>query len=104
MKLAGIYKKSCKKSKIFSISFCKPRDIYFVIHNPISDSSCQIENGVFVWFDGLGGINDKHKRRIKDFVGVSALSKTLAARLWTVLTFAPNTPKIELVSINHCQI
>ena len=36
-----------------------PRNIDFIVHDPVRDLGGEVEDGVLVWLDGLGGVDDE---------------------------------------------
>ncbi len=69
-----------------------PWNIDVVVHDPVGDLWCEVEDGVFVRLDRLGGVNDKHQGGIEDLAPSPSLTETLAAGLGAVLALAADTP------------
>ena len=46
-----------------------PRDVDPVLHDPVGDLAGQVEDGVLVRLDGLGGIDDEDQRGVERTVG-----------------------------------
>ena len=57
----------------------EPGDVDAVNLDTVHHLLGQVEDGVLVWFDRLGGVNDKHERRIKDLVALRPCSCSLTA-------------------------
>ena len=70
-----------------------PWNIDVVVHDPVCDLWCEVEDGVFVRLDRLGGVNDKHQGGIEDLAGTPSLTESPAAGLGAVLTLAADTPE-----------
>ena len=71
-----------------------PWNIDVVVHDPVCDLWCEVEDGVFVRLDRLGGVNHKHQGGILDLAPAPCLTESLAAGLGAVLALAADTPGI----------
>ena len=80
-----------------------PRNIDFIVHDPVRDLGGEVEDGVLVWLDGLGGVDDKHQRRVERFVcpRVGALVRSRRLRTESTLAVAETSlvQTTEVVSI-----
>ena len=72
-----------------------PRNIDFIVHDPVRDLGGEVEDGVLVWLDGLGGVDDEDKGRVEDLAARPAPGLALPARLGAVLALAAHTPAQE---------
>ena len=48
---------------------CVPRDVDPVLHDPVGHLAGQVEDGVLVRLDGLGGVDDEDQRGVERTVG-----------------------------------
>ena len=69
----------------FTALLILPRNIDFIVHDPVRDLGGEVEDGVLVWLDGLGGVDDEDKARA--FVREPDLSAS--GRLRRVHQYAP---------------
>ena len=76
----------------FTALLILPRNIDFIVHDPVRDLGGEVEDGVLVWLDGLGGVDDEDKGRVEDLASRPAPGLALPARLGAVLALAAHTP------------